>query len=108
MKSGKSLKTKKALLMLAALAQESRLAIFKLLIAEGEAGLAAGTISERLDIPATTLSFHLSQLKSSGLIKSHKDGRSVIYVAKKKQAKKLANFLTEKEPAAGQEEMVLL
>ena len=53
---------------LGALAQESRLAVFRLLVQEGPAGLAAGEISRRTGIPPTTLSFHLSQLSRAGLV----------------------------------------
>lgn len=90
------MKIKKILMALSALAQESRLAVYRLLLSE-ENGLPAGTIAERLDIPATTMSFHLSQLKSAGLVDSSKDGRSVIYVANRKRAKKLAKYITGKD-----------
>ena len=91
------MKHTKAINILSALAQETRLSIFLLLLASGEGGLAAGDISERLEIPSTTLSFHLSQLKSVKLVSSEKDGRSIIYCANKKQAKKVANYITGKQ-----------
>ncbi|MCB2081490.1 MAG: winged helix-turn-helix transcriptional regulator [Rickettsiales bacterium] len=97
MKEKKQLKRKKALQMLAALAQDSRLDIFLLLMENRDkGGLAAGVISETLDIPPTTMSFHLSQLKTAGLIKSTKQGRSIIYRASKGRANLLASFLTQK------------
>ncbi len=95
------MKEKKAVTALSALAQESRLAIFRLLMGEGKKGLAAGDISRTLDIPATTASFHLAQLKNAGLIKSWKEGRSVIYAANRKQVKRLAAFVTAKSPDMG-------
>lgn len=91
------MKTKNAIAALHSLAQESRLSIFCLLMEKGEEGLCAGTISEILDIPPTTMSFHLSQLKNAGLVESHKDGRMVIYVANRKRAKKLAGYITGKK-----------
>lgn len=89
------MKAKKALICLHALAQESRLAVYRLLVEEGgKEGLCAGTIAERLNIPPTTMSFHLSQLRHAGLVDSQKDGRLVIYSANRKKAKKLASYLT--------------
>ena len=94
------MQAKKALICLHALAQESRLAVFRLLVEEGgKEGLCAGTIAEKLSIPPTTMSFHLSQLKHAGLIDSHKEGRLVIYNADRKKVKKLASYLTGKSPA---------
>lgn len=90
------MKPKKALDALAALAQESRLAVFLLLL-EHENGLPAGDIARELDIPLTTMSFHLSQLKNAGLIKAKKEGRFVIYSASKKRVKRLAAFITGKD-----------
>ena len=64
---------------LAALAQASRLRVFRLLVRQGPEGLAAGEIAEALSIPAPTLSFHLSQLASAGLVASRREGRRIIY-----------------------------
>ncbi len=89
------MKNKKALIILSALAQESRLEVFLLLLNEDN-GLAVSEIIEILEIAPTTLSFHLSQLKSAGLIKAEKDGRSIIYSANKKKVKKLAKLITGK------------
>jgi DNA-binding transcriptional ArsR family regulator len=93
------MKTKKAVAALSALAQDSRLAIFRLLMEGPDEGMAAGDISKALDIPPTTMSFHLSQLKNAGLIDSVKNGRSVIYTAQRKRVKKLSNYLTAKKPS---------
>ena len=78
------MKPKKALKMLSALAQDTRLSIFRLLIQEGPDGLSAGMISEILQVPAATLSFHLSQLTEAGLIDPTRDGRTIMYSAKYK------------------------
>ncbi len=90
------MKTKNALKTLDALAQEARLAVFRLLVKEGEQGLPAGEISERLAIPPATLSFHLSQLTNSKLLAFRKEGRSVIYSANPKRLNNLIRYLTEK------------
>lgn len=66
---------------LAALAQESRLAIFRLLVRRGPEGYAAGEISERLKIPGPGLSFHLKEMAHAGLVSPRKEGRYVIYAA---------------------------
>lgn len=93
------MKPKKAIAALSALAHESRLEIFRLLVRQKEAGMAAGVLAETLHIPAATLSFHLSQLSGAGLVKSTKEGRMVIYTASNKRLKKLVKFLTEETPA---------
>jgi len=90
------MKPNKAVDALSALAQESRLAVFTLLLEIGDDGMSAGDIAKRLEIPDTTLSFHLSQLKSSNLVESRKEGRFVIYSANKKKVKKLAKYITGK------------
>ena len=91
------MKHKKAVEVLSALAQESRLSIYLLLLEIGETGLPAGDIAKKLDISDTTLSFHLAQLKSAKLIRSHKQGRFVIYAANMRRAKKLSKLITGKE-----------
>ena len=80
---------------LSALAQESRLAIFRLLVRQGPEGLAAGTIAEELRIPPATLSFHLTQLSGAGLVTARRDGRSIIYAADYRGMDALMGFLTE-------------
>ncbi len=80
---------------LGALAQESRLAVYRELVQSGPEGLAAGEIRERVGIPAPTLSFHLSQLTGAGLLTSRRDGRSLIYAVDFAAMQGLLDFLTE-------------
>ncbi len=80
---------------LAALAQETRLRIFRLLVEAGPDGVAAGAISEALDVPPPTLSFHLAQMKHAGLVVSRRDSRSLIYAADFDQMNGLLGYLTE-------------
>ncbi|HXV24284.1 MAG TPA: metalloregulator ArsR/SmtB family transcription factor [Alphaproteobacteria bacterium] len=80
---------------LGALAQENRLAIFRLLVEAGPKGLAAGAVGERLGLPGPTLSFHLAQLKQAGLIACRRDGRSLIYAAEFGAMNALIAYLTE-------------
>jgi DNA-binding transcriptional ArsR family regulator len=84
-----------ALAALAALSQESRLDVFRLLVQAGMDGLAAGQIGERLGLPSATLSFHLSQLKHAGLVTFRREGRSLIYVAEYAAMNGLLVYLTE-------------
>ena len=80
---------------LAALAQESRLSIFRLLVQAGKEGVAAGVLGERLGVPPATLSFHLKTLTHARLIKSRSEGRFVIYSANYAEMDKLIAYLTE-------------
>ena len=80
---------------LSALAQGSRLSIFRLLVQAGAEGMAAGTIGEKLDLPPATLSFHLAGLTRAGLADSRQDGRFVIYTANFPNMNKLVAYLTE-------------
>lgn len=80
---------------LAALAQDSRLRIFRLLVSKGSCGMAAGEIARALDLPAATLSFHLSQLVHAGLILSERESRSIRYTLKVDGVRELLAFLTE-------------
>src|SRR5260221_11080477 len=80
---------------LAALAQENRLDVFRLLVGIGTAGLPAGQIAERLGIAAPTLSFHLAQLRHAGLIQMRRDGRSLIYAANYDGMNGLMEYLTD-------------
>lgn len=89
------MKTSEAVAALAALAQESRLEIFRLLVRAGPAGAPAGSIGEALEIPAATLSFHLKELKHAGLIGCTRDGRSLIYRADFGVMNGVLRFLTE-------------
>lgn len=70
-----------AIIAFDALSQETRLRVFRLLAQEGAQGRPAGTISEKLGIPANTLSFHLSHMSNAGLVLSRREGRSIIYMA---------------------------
>lgn len=80
---------------LGALAQESRLDIFRLLVQRGPEGLAAGEIAERLGLPSATLSFHLAQLKHAGLVSARRESRSIIYSANYRSMNALLAYLTE-------------
>lgn len=80
---------------LGALAQETRLDIFRLLVQAGEEGMSAGRIGERLGLPSPTLSFHLTQLRHAGLVVPRRDGRSIIYAADYAAMNGLMAFLTE-------------
>lgn len=89
------METKQAIDALGALAQASRLSIFRLLVEAGTEGLAAGVIGERLDLPPNTLSFHLAHLVRAGLARSRQQGRFVIYSADYKRINDLVAYLTE-------------
>jgi len=84
-----------AIAALAALAQPSRLAVFRLLVRAGPGGLAAGEIARAVGLPPATLSFHLSQLSGAGLVLSHREGRSIIYAPAIDGIGELMRFLTE-------------
>lgn len=86
---------KSAVLQLSSIAQEARLAIFRLLVQSGADGLAAGNIGEMLQIPASTLSFHLKELNHAGLIHSRQDGRFIYYSANYDAMNGLLTYLTE-------------
>ena len=90
-----AVKTKQALGALASLAQETRLAIFRLLVERGPAGLAAGAIAERLGVPDSSLSFHLAHLTRAGLLVQRRDGRSLVYSADFGGMNALVAYLTE-------------
>lgn len=80
---------------LAALAHETRLDIFRLLVRAGPEGIAAGEIANALGLPAATLSFHLSQLRHAGLVRYRRQGRSLIYAAEYSGMNALIGYLTE-------------
>ncbi|MBF6569955.1 MAG: helix-turn-helix transcriptional regulator [Candidatus Binataceae bacterium] len=84
-----------AVAALSALAQETRLEVFRLLVEQGPDGLPAGVIGERLKLPAPTLSFHLNQLRHAGLIGSRRESRSIIYAANFNAMTALVGYLTE-------------
>lgn len=89
------METDRAVLALEALAQHSRIAIFRLLVEAGPRGLPAGEIAAGVGLPGATLSFHLSQLKHSGLITCLREGRSLIYSADFAAMNDLVGFLTD-------------
>jgi len=87
--------TKQAIEALGALAQETRLQVFRLLVAAGPKGLPAGAIAEELGAPTSTLSFHLAYLSRAGLVISRRESRSIIYSANFSGMRGLLDFLTE-------------
>ena len=93
--NNKNMETKTAVVALGALAQETRLAIFRLLVVAGPEGMAAGIIASRLNVPAPTLSFHLSQLSHAGLVRSVRRSRSILYTAEFDAMSRLLAFLTK-------------
>jgi len=80
---------------LAALAQNTRLAVYRLLVQQGPSGLAAGEIGGALGIAPATLSFHLKELAHAGLVSSRQEGRFVFYAADFERMNELIAFLTE-------------
>ena len=80
---------------LAALAQETRLDIFRLLVEAGPPGLAAGALAEALALAPATLSFHLKELRHAGLVSASREGRSIIYAAGFDSVEGLVDYLTE-------------
>jgi predicted transcriptional regulator len=91
----RAMNTKNVVQALAALAQESRLAIFRLLVQVGPQGLAASKIGEQLGIAPSSLSFHLKELYRADLVASRQDGRFVIYCTNIDTMNGVIGFLTE-------------
>ena len=89
------MKSEGAVDALAALAQEHRLALFRLLVQASDKGLAAGTIAEKLGVPNSSLSFHLTQLRNAGLILQERQHRSLIYRANYPAMNALVGYLME-------------
>lgn len=89
------METKSAVILLSSIAQETRLDIFRLLVQAGSDGLAAGVIGEKLQIPPSTLSFHLKELSISGLVKSRQMSRFIYYSANYEEMNDLLAYLTE-------------
>jgi DNA-binding transcriptional ArsR family regulator len=89
------MENKDAVSALAALAQDSRLAVFRLLVQNGPEGLTPGVIGEQLELPAPTLSFHLKTLAQAGLVTTAQEGRFVRYRADIAGFNALTAFLTE-------------
>jgi DNA-binding transcriptional ArsR family regulator len=84
-----------AIVALGALAQEHRLALFRLLVQAGDKGMSAGAIAEKLGVPNSSLSFHLAQLRSAGLITQERQHRSLIYRVNYPAMNGLVDYLTE-------------
>lgn len=80
---------------LAALAQEHRLAVYRLLVQAGPDGMAAGALADALDVPASSMSFHLAQLAGAGLVSQRRQSRSIIYSADYGAMNTLMAYLTE-------------
>jgi DNA-binding transcriptional ArsR family regulator len=87
--------TYKVVEALSALAQDTRLAVYRLLVECGPQGLAAGVIGEKLDLPPPTLSFHLAHLARAGLVSGRQEGRFVFYSADFENMNRLVGYLTE-------------
>lgn len=80
---------------LGALAQEHRLAAYRLLVQAGPEGLAAGALAEALGVPPSSMSFHLAQLGNAGLVSQRREGRSIIYSADYPAMTGLLGYLSE-------------
>jgi ArsR family transcriptional regulator, arsenate/arsenite/antimonite-responsive transcriptional repressor len=80
---------------LAALAQDNRLDVFRLLVQAGPEGMPAGAVADALDLAPNTLTFHFDRLRTSGLVTARRDGRSIIYAARFEAMNELIAFLTE-------------
>ncbi|WP_022978435.1 ArsR/SmtB family transcription factor [Nevskia ramosa] len=84
-----------AVIALAALAQETRLSVYRMLVEAGPEGLAAGRLADGLSVAPASLSFHLKELLHAGLVRSRQDGRYVIYSANYEAMNALLGYLTE-------------
>jgi DNA-binding transcriptional ArsR family regulator len=80
---------------LAALAQDNRLDVFRLLVQAGPEGMPAGAVAEALEVAPNTLTYHFDRLRMGGLVTARRDGRSVIYAAQYEKMNALIAFLTE-------------
>jgi DNA-binding transcriptional ArsR family regulator len=89
------METNSAILALAALAQESRLEVFRLLVQAGPQGLPAGEVADRLGLPPNTLTFHFDRLRHANLIGVKREGRSMIYAARFDTMNAVLGYLTE-------------
>jgi DNA-binding transcriptional ArsR family regulator len=90
-----NMKAKNVVIALSALAQETRLEIFRLLVRKGPTGMAAGDLSDHFVMPPATMSFHLKELSNARLIASRREGRSIIYSADFERMNRLLGFLME-------------
>jgi DNA-binding transcriptional ArsR family regulator len=84
-----------AVAALAALAQDNRLAVYRLLVQAGPDGLSAGAIADKLDLAPNTLTFHFDRLRVAGLVDVRRDGRSMIYSARFDTMNSLIGYLTD-------------
>src|SRR5262245_16070060 len=84
-----------AIAALAALAQDNRLDVYRLLVQAGPDGMAAGAVAEALDLAPNTLTFHFDRLRSAGLVTVRREGRSMIYAAQYDAMNALLGYLTE-------------
>jgi ArsR family transcriptional regulator, arsenate/arsenite/antimonite-responsive transcriptional repressor len=84
-----------AVAALAALAQDNRLDVFRLLVQAGQAGMAAGEVAETLGLAPNTLTFHFDRLRHAGLVTVRREGRSMIYAARYDTMNALVDYLTE-------------
>lgn len=89
------METKSATTALAALAQETRLSVFRLLVEAGPEGMSVGSIGEKLGVPPATLSFHLKELSHASLVVSRQESRFIYYMANFAQMAALMTFLTQ-------------
>src|SRR5579872_380841 len=89
------MKIEKVVRSLAALAQATRLDIFRLLVQKGPPGLAASVIAAKLDLPNATLSFHIKELNQAGLVTARQDGRFIFYSVNYPAVNALVAYLTE-------------
>jgi len=89
------MKKQDALAALAALAQDNRLDMFRLLVEAGPEGMPAGRVSEKLDLAPNTLTFHFDRLRDAGLVTVRREGRSMIYAAQFDTMNRLLAYLTE-------------
>lgn len=89
------METLSALRALAALAQETRLRVFRLLVEHGRAGLPAGEIGRQLGLPPATLSFHIKELATAGLVSARPQGRSIRYATDFAAMRNLVAYLSE-------------
>lgn len=84
-----------AITALGALAHETRLAVFRMLVQQGACGLPAGTIADRLSLPPSSLTFHLQHLATAGLVTQRRSGRQIIYATDYAAMNDLMAYLTE-------------
>jgi DNA-binding transcriptional ArsR family regulator len=94
-KPSSSIDSKEAVAVLAALAQETRLAIFRHLVVAGDDGDTAGAIANALEVPGPTLSFHLKELERASIISSRRESRQIYYKANFAGMRALIEFLTD-------------